>query len=220
MDQQTLTILRKRLDASVISIAEMIKADIYDNVIVSTVRDWFEGNDSILTLNNNIKKNVENRWSFLEKKVRAQLLEFEEQTKSALSSSDNLKNQELDVKAISEGISQSVSMILGGLGSAFFGMIFGGSGVAIIASGPVGWIIGAIGGAFAFFLGKNRIEEAVSSYIIDKDIKIHSLVKKTARGKVISQLKLNEISFEQEIYNKLQQLLKPIYEVIDRELKK
>lgn len=218
MDQQTISTLRKKLDATVLSMAEMIKRDIYDNVIVSTVRDWFEGNDSILTLNNNIKTNVENRWPFLQKKIGAQLLDFEEQTKATISTSDGLKSQELDMKAVSEGVSQSISIAIGALGSAFVGMICGGAGTALIASGPVGWVIGAIGGAFAYFLGKTAFEEVISDYIVDK--RIPALVKKPAKGKIVAQLKLNESKFEQEIYEMLEQYLKPIYEAIDNDLSK
>lgn len=218
MEQQTLSALRKRLDAKVLSISEMIKQDIYDNIIVSTVRDWFEGNDSILTLNNNIKINVENRWPFLEKKIKGQLLEFEEETKANLVNAGKLKEQEFDVKAISEAVSQSISVVIGAIGTSFLAMLSGGAGVALILEGPIGWVIGGIIGAIAFFSGKTKIEQGVSKFITDK--KIPPLIKKTAKGKVAAQLKLNESKFEQEIHCLLENQLKPIYEVLESGLSK
>ena len=195
MSKQTLAVLRSRLDAKVSAIAEMIKHDIYDNIIITTVRDWFEGNGSIITLNNNINKNVSDRWPFLQKKIKEQLLEFEEETKTALQNADSLKSQQLDVQAISEAVSQSISLAVGAIGTSFLAMLSGGAGVAIISGGPVGWIIGGIIGVFAFFLGKIKIEQEVSKVIADK--KIPSLIKKTAKGKVATQLKLNESKLDE-----------------------
>lgn len=213
MSQQTLSVLRSRLDAKVLAITEMIKHDIYDNIIVSTVRDWFEGNGSIITLNDNINKNVSDRWPFLQKKIKGQLLEFEEETKTVLQNADSLKSQQLDVQAISEAVSQSISLAVGAIGTSFLAMLSGGAGVALISGGPVGWVIGGIIGAFAFFLGKTKIEQEVSKVIADKNIP--SLIKKTAKGKVATQLKLNESKFEQEIHDLLQEQLKPIYEALN-----
>ena len=216
MDNSASQLLKKRLDAVLMSITEMIKQDVYQNVIVATVQDWFEGNDSILALNKNINKNVKERWPFLENKIKSHLLEFEEQTKASLKESSGPKMQGLDIKAVSEAVSQSISVALGALGSAFLAMISGGAGTALIASGPVGWIIGAIVGAFAFFLGKTAIEGAISEFIADK--RIPAMVKKTAKGKVAAQLKLNESKFESETYDLLREQLQPIYEAIERGL--
>jgi gas vesicle protein len=214
MSQQTLSVLRSRLDAKVLAITEMIKQDIYDNIIVSTVRDWFEDSDSISTLNKNIKKNVDKRWPFLQKKIKGQLLEFEEESKTTLQNVKHLKSQDLDVQAISEAVSQSISLAAGAIGTSFLAMLSGGAGVALISGGPVGWIIGGIIGAFAFFLGKTKIEQEVSKVIVNK--KIPSIIKKTAKGKVATQLKLNESKFEQQIHDLLQEQLKPIYEALNR----
>jgi gas vesicle protein len=213
LSKQTLAVLRSRLDAKVLAIAEMIKHDIYDNIIVTTVRDWFEGNGSIITLNNNINKNVSDRWPFLQKKIKEQLHEFEEETKTALQNADSLKSQQLDVQAISESVSQSISLAVGAIGTSFLAMLSGGAGVALISGGPVGWVIGGIIGAFAFVLGKTKIEQEVSKVIADKNIP--SFIKKTAKGKVATQLKLNESKFEQEIHDLLQEQLKPIYEALN-----
>ena len=63
------SLLKKQLDNTIMQITEMIRADIYQNVIVATVKDWFEGNDSISSLNGQIQRNVKKRWPFIEKKI-------------------------------------------------------------------------------------------------------------------------------------------------------
>lgn len=210
MEYSTSRNLKNRLDSIVVQLTEMMKADIYQNVIVNTVKDWFEGNDSILTLNSRIKKNVDNRWSFIEQKVKSRLVEFEEYSINVLEENISSSKTELDVKEISNSVSQSISVAVGAIGTSVIAMISGGAGTAIIATGPVGLIIGAIVGVFAFFLGKDEIEKGISEYIADK--KIPKLVKKTAKGKVSTQLKLNEAKFEQDIYNSLKKHLEPVYE--------
>jgi hypothetical protein len=210
--EQDLAGLKRKLDSVVLQLTEMIRADVYDNIIVATVRDWFLGNDSIKDLNDKINQNVKDRWPFVEQKVKIRLGEFEEITHKTLAEGGEIKKTELDVKAISEGVSQGISLALGALGSALLGMICGGAGTALIATGPVGWIIGAIVGALSFFLGKAKIEDVISGFIADK--KIPALVKKPAQGKVVAQLKLNESRFEQDVFNMLQEQLKPVYEVL------
>ncbi len=204
--------LKNRLDNLTIQLTEMIKADIYQNVIINTVKDWFEGNDSILTLNEQIKSNVDNRWSFVEEKVKSRLVEFEEYSMKIIEDKISSGKSELDVKEISNSVSQSISVAIGTIGSSIIAMISGGAGTALIATGPVGLIIGLIVGVFAFFLGKEAIEKGVSEYIADK--KIPKLIKKTSKGKVSTQLKLNEAKFEQEIFNSLKNHLKPVYKAI------
>lgn len=212
MDSSTARNLKNRLDSLVVQLTEMIKADIYQNIIVNTVKDWFEGSDSILVLNSQIKKNVDDRWRFVEQKVKSRLVEFEEYSINVLEESISSSKTELDVKEISNSVSQSISVAVGAIGASIIAMISGGAGTALIATGPVGLIIGAIVGAFAFFLGKVEIEKGISEYIADKNIP--KLIKKSSKGKVSTQLKLNEAKFEQDIFNSLTKHLEPVYKAI------
>lgn len=118
MDSTTSRNLKNRLDSLVVQLTEMIKADIYQNVIVNTVKDWFEGNDSILTLNAQIKKNVDSRWTFVEQKVKSRLVEFEEYSINVLEDSISSSNTELDVTEISNSVSQSISVAVGAIGTS------------------------------------------------------------------------------------------------------
>ena len=216
-DRTECAALKKRLDATVLRLTEMIKGDVYENVIVATVRDWFEGNDSVSQLNDNIRANVKKRWPFVERKIEAELLDFQEMTRTMASASQSPEiSRLLDERGISEAIGGTISPAIGAIGTALVAMICGGAGTAIIATGPVGLVIGAVAGALAFFFGKSEIEKGMSSFIADK--RIPSLIKKGAKGKVSSQLKLNETQFEQQVYDLLREKLKPLYEVIEHGL--
>ena len=99
------------------------------------------------------------------------------------------------------------------MGKIVLAIISGGSGAAIIASGPVGWIIGGIIGAVAFFLGKDKLEAKTKEFIISK--KIPSFLKGTLKKKIASQLKNDEARFEEEVYRMLKEEMKPIYTVLE-----
>lgn len=212
MDSTASRNLKNKLDYLVVEMTGMIKADIYENVIVNTVKDWFEGSESILELNDRIKTNVNSRWPFVELKVKNRLSEYETYSKSIIEGSISTGSNELDVKEISNSVSQSISVAVGALGTSIVAMISGGAGTALLATGPVGIIMGIIIGAFAWFLGKDELEKNISAYIADK--KIPKLIKKSAKGKVSTQLKLNESKFEQDIFNSLKNQLEPVYRAI------
>jgi len=210
-------VLRKRLDDVVLRLTEMIKADVYENIIVATVRDWFEGNESVIQLNDAIRTNVQKRWPFVERKIAAELYEFQQKVKvpaSACSGPD--VGRLLNEQGVSEAVGQTISAAIGAIGTALVAMVSGGAGTALIAAGPVGWVIGAIIGALAFFLGKSKIEKEISSRIADK--RIPAFLKKAAKSKVAAQLKLGEAHFEEQVYGLLREKLGPLYDMAEHGL--
>jgi len=113
---------------------------------------------------------------------------------------------------ITKSLSEVISNAVGVLGSSFIGVISGGSGMALIASGPFGWIIGAVIGAIIFFYKSDEIKKNIENYIVDK--KIPSFVKKMAKNKITNELKLNEGKFEKDVYEMLRKHLQPVLETI------
>lgn len=207
--------LKKRLDNTIMSVTEEIKKDLYENVIVSTVMDWFEKNSSIIDLNNSIKTNVESRWPFLLKRMESKFIDFEEAMENDLKDS-KISDQDINVNEISKPVSEAITVALGALGTTFVAVIVGGAETALIASGPVGIVIGIVIGVVGYILGKDKLEDIISSKIKDK--KILPIMKRFARKKVANELKLNSNKFEQEIYNLLIEQMKPVYEAIDNEM--
>ena len=67
MEQQTSTMMKRRLDSTLMSMTGTIKEDIYQGVILPTVHEWFDSSDSIKTLSETIENNVKRRVDFLSK---------------------------------------------------------------------------------------------------------------------------------------------------------
>jgi len=212
MDENTKKIIKKKLDGITFSLTEMIMNELYENTIVSTVTNWLAGSDSIIDLNNQINQNVKDRWPFLQKKINHQLQEFEDFTKASLQEAKQVSGGNMNVDEISAAISSSISIAIGSIGTAFLAVISGGAGTALIASGPIGLVIGAIIGVFAFFFGKSTIEDVIKDFIADK--KIPALIKKPVKSKVANQLALNRGKFEEEIHKNFEIQLKSIYEAL------
>jgi molecular chaperone DnaK len=87
----------------------------------------------------------------------------------ALSSSGLAKSSEkLDVStAIEDGIAGSFTAMLAGVVAIIGGMLAGGGGVALIATGPVGWLIGAVIAFGAVFGLHGQIKERVKTYTFE-----------------------------------------------------
>lgn len=212
MDDLTARQLKKKLDAAAVELAGMIKHEIYDKVVVATVHEWFESSESLQALNDIIKARVTEAWPYVEKKVSARLLEFEEQTRTSVAPGAEPGAASLGDTNIIEDIGERISLAIGAIGTAVLAMLSGGGGVALIASGPLGWLLGAIIGAVAYFKGKDRLEE----WMTDK--RIPALAKKIARGKVDAKLRAHESPFERDVFEVLQEKLAPVYKTLEAKI--
>jgi molecular chaperone DnaK len=71
---------------------------------------------------------------------------------------------EFDVSAV---VGEQITHLLGAISALIVATISGGSGMALIASGPAGLLIGAIIGAAAVYAGQDVIRQKVSEYAFD-----------------------------------------------------
>ncbi|MBR2923645.1 MAG: rod shape-determining protein [Clostridia bacterium] len=67
-----------------------------------------------------------------------------------------------------ERIAKYITNIVGIITSVVLAVISGGAGLALLATGPVGIIMGLVVGACLFFLGRERVEEVVMNLSIPK----------------------------------------------------
>jgi len=213
MDKQTADSIKRRLDQTILSMTNTIKEDIFKGVILPTVQEWFENNDSVQTLSEKIENNIKRRMDFLTTRLKSQLLEFSAVTESTLKESASFTNSGIDTTKISTAVTTQITNMMGMMGTIALAVISGGGGTALIASGPAGWIIGGIIGAVAFFLGKDALEEKAKEFIMSK--KIPSILKGTLKKKIASQLKNDETLFEEQVFRMLQEEMKPIYKVLE-----
>ena len=214
MDKKAFRALRLRLDDTVVRLSSMIRDEIYTNIVDATVRSWFESNGSVRDLNDTIRKNVDTAWPSVSRKVEIELRSFAEQTESTLQNLGGTAPRELDVNTIARQISEMMATLATTIGTVILASISGGGGMALIATGPIGLVIGAIIGGLVLFGNRDRIEAKIREAIIDKHL--WPVLKKPAYKKVAAELVINRVRFEEDVHQKLVEQLKPIYDVIDK----
>ncbi len=212
MERQTALLLSKRLDQTILSMTGIIKEDLFKGIIVTTIQEWFENNSSVQNLTDEIEMRIKRRMDFLADKLNSQLMEFSEITKTTLIGSNELKSSGVDTERIANTISSQITVMVGMMGTIVVAIISGGSGTALIASGPVGWIIGGILAAAALFIGKEKIEGKAKEIIMTKNIP--TFIKGTFKKKIAAQLKNDELRFEEDVYRMLKEQMKPVYEAL------
>ncbi len=212
MDTNTAMMLSRKLDQTILSMTNILKEDLFKGVIVPTIQEWFSNSSSVQNLTDEIELRIKRRMDFLADKLNSQLMEFSEITKTTLIGSGDLKSSGVDTERIAASISSQITVMVGMMGTIVVAIISGGSGTALIASGPVGWIIGGVLAAAALFIGKNKLEGKAREMIMTKNIP--TLIKGTFKKKIAAQLKNDEMRFEEDVYKMLKEQMKPVYEAL------
>ena len=86
--------------------------------------------------------------------------------------------------------------------------------MVLIASGPVGWVVGCVLAAVGFCLGKEKVENFFEWALHDK--KLPPMLKKTAKSRMATELKLYGPQFEEQVYAALRDQCGPLYEALDK----
>jgi hypothetical protein len=207
---------KRRLDNVLDQLSVQISTDLYDNVVVEVVRDWFASSDSIGSLNKTIAEKVADSLAIAERKIRRAFSEFEESLKTDLREVSRVAiSVELNLKEAEAAISSAVTNVIGAIVAAITGMIMGGGGLALLETGPIGWVIGAALGSMAFVIGKQRLQDAIIEPAI-RNRRIAAFLKKPAKSKVATQLKLNAPKFREDLYQTLRLSATPLYEALDK----
>ena len=160
MDQNTQW--RRRLDETLARLSAQLRTDLYDNVVVPVVHDWFSSWDSLADLNARIRIKLSEQSPLVERKVKSALGEFESSLKADLQTAaiDSPKGN-IDLAGAEEQISARIADIIGVIITVVGATLAGGGGTALLASGPVGWIIGLIGAAIVYVLGRGVVKDLI-----------------------------------------------------------
>ena len=211
----TKTHWQKRLNVTIDQLSAQLKIDLYEDVVVPVVQDWFACSDSIKDLNENITYRLHEAWPVSQRKIETAFLDFTTSLKTDIAKVESMSHSaELEMGEAQRQISAAVTNVIGSIGAVFSGTILGGAGTALLLEGPVGWVIGAILGATVFFLGKQTIHNIINSKLHDR--KIPALLKKPAKSKVATELKLTGPKFQQELSNNLRAHAMPLYAAIEK----
>jgi hypothetical protein len=204
--------MTRRLDALLLQLAFELRSDLYDNIIVPIVQDWFTTWDSTNALSLRLDAEIRAAWPRVERKVSEALAE----AGRSFDSAPTHTVQSPGVPTFNEAtlqITKSVTMLPAAALAALSGTILGGAGVALIAEGPPGWIAGFVLGALVLAVGKSRVDSWLQPGI--KYMKVPPLLKKRGKSKVATELALGAPKFQDEIRNALRRSAADLYKAID-----
>jgi hypothetical protein len=216
MDQQTLLTMTKQLDQTVEALTFFVLEDLYHKRIPLTVENWFQTSQPISALNAQISKIVEDRWPYLEQKIRTKLLEFEQYTVSILAESTPLGSAKLSSQQITEAISPTISAVSGLMGTTLLANFVGPVVFfAAVLTFPLGWIAGFIIGTLVLVFHV-QLKRGIGRLVYD--LNIPAFLKQSAYRKVMSQFKAGESEFKLGIFWTIRDHMKPIYEALQSQL--
>ncbi len=164
-------------------------------------------------LNTRIRTKLSEQSPLVERKVKSALGEFESSLKADLqSAATNSPKGNIDLAGAEEQISARIADIIGMIITVVGATLAGGGGTALLASGPVGWIIGLIGAAIVYVLGRGVVKDMIETQI--RTMSLPPFLKRSAKSKVATELSLNAGRFEAEIHSLLREKCEPLYRAI------
>ena len=233
-----------RFDDATSRIAQDITAELYDQKIRSILIEFREAGGTIASVKERVASAVKNSETGLREilhkhmdtfvkgiPVQLQELVCKWFDKEGLYYSApllqmrhpaRLSEMEVDTPDLYDEITKHISYFVMGVVASIVANICGGAGLALIVSGLIGWIIGAIIGTLAIFIGLRAAKRWVESRDIPK-----WLVRLALRERRMTKLlKRYRSEFEQAIKEQItassekpiQELLAKIADSIDREI--
>ncbi len=209
-------------DDMVDAIAKSIKKEIWDNAIVLSIENWMNSMSSIEMLETRIQKAVESKKNKIETIIRPTVRRYIVDLESIIGEhSNNIIEQALvgfngevaDFES-DNSFTDDITFIVQSITVVVASVVSGGAGTAIIVTGPVGLIIGAIIGIFAARSGK----ETISSYV--KMTPLPPMIKKFSKSKVYSSLSSKENEFESEITESIRERLGNFTSYLEKQIEK
>src|SRR5204862_3868744 len=124
---------RRRLDGLLTNISSQLKVELYDNVVVPVVQDWFACWDSLAQLNKSIEHRLNEAWPTTQRKIEAAFLEFETTLKAELRRGGGIASSaSLQLDEAEAQISTTVANVVGAIIVVMVGTVSGGGGLALI----------------------------------------------------------------------------------------
>lgn len=209
-------------DDMVDAIAKSIKKEIWDNAILLSIDNWMNSMSSIEMLETRIQKAVESKKNKIETIIRPTVRRYIVDLESIIGEhSNNIIEQalvgfngEVEDFESDNSFTDDITFIVQSITIVVASVVSGGAGTAIIATGPIGLIIGAIIGIFAARSGK----ETISSYV--KMTPLPPMIKKLSKSKVFSSLSSKENEFESEITESIRERLGNFTSYLEKQIEK
>ena len=110
----------------------------------------------------------------------------------------------------------NLSLIAAAIGAVIIATLLGGSGAALLMSGPVGWILGLIIGAIVMFVGREAAREAAMDMARDIDMPEPVRWMMTSEKKVRNKLRENRGELRRQLSTALRKNASAFDETINR----
>jgi molecular chaperone DnaK len=244
MEEVIKPLLDRRFDDVTSRIVQDTTADLYDQKIRSILTEFREAGGTIASVKDRIASAVKNSETGLREifhkhmdtLVKALPVELQQLVSEWFESEGlhysarllrikdpaRLREMDVDTPDLYGEITKHISYFVMGVVAPIVANICGGAGLALIVSGPIGWIIGAIIGTLAIFMGRRAAKKWVESKNIPKWLVKLALSKK----KMAKLLEECRSKFEQAVKEQItqcseqptQELLAKIEDSIDQEI--
>lgn len=204
--------LKIMLDNLIFNAVSLFDEEIYINIVLPELKNWFENSEPLKTLERNIHLRVEEIKPFLISELKSMYNKFSKNIGTKIDGSFYKVTSSFDFNGVSAALSDSISNLIGVVVTTIIAVVSGGSGVALIATGPLGIVLGGALGLYLFKKNKEELKRKVEDYIRNNSLPI--MAKNFVSEKVINKVVEGEEKFVLDLKNKLEEDLKPIYEKI------
>ena len=137
------------------------------------------------------------------------------------------KAAEANFSGLQNELTDALGLMLMTISATVVGTISGGAGTALIAAGPVGWLIGALGAAVAVWVGIEVGRDAINEQLENRELPAWLLKLVLRDSKIASLLNEGRENFEEALYDEIEKAIeKPLEQLhqqiilnIEREIK-
>ena len=205
----TLSRVEDAYEALLQDMASELTELLFNDAVFPATLAWFSESSPVSALEQHLIRHVNSQRDAVQRKAERRIKQFQHEVEdilgrdinsSRMSGSINTTNM-MDSQNMSKVISQAVSPMVGLVTTSFIAMISGGSGVALVASGPIGIIIGIFIGLFIYAKGKKEIDSTIKNTLMTKNIP--PFAKHLVKGRVFDELAAKKGTLETNVYNML-----------------
>jgi hypothetical protein len=244
-----------RINAIIEEILRDITVELYDKEIFQAIRKFRDNGGKLKDLKENIRNTSLQYVPKIEKQIREKLGDlftglpemlhrevqnwFKENGISYLgkisgsspgdsSAADAAKKAAAtNFSGLQNELTDALGLMLMTISAAIVGTISGGTGTALIASGPVGWLIGAVAAAVAVWVGIEVGRNAINEQLENQELPAWLLKLVLRDSKITSLLKEGRDNFEDALFDEIEKAIeKPLAQLhqqvtltIEREIK-
>ncbi len=147
--------------------ANVVSRRIWHEQVESVVNAWFQQHSSMRQLEHTMKRRVEEAMPSVEVEIRRVFSQAGVNVRGG--GRGSLAVDEV-CEGLADGVADQLTIIIGAIITTIVAAICGGGGTAVIASGPLGLILGGGAALWLLLKGKDDLQRFVRKKIRDKDI--------------------------------------------------